>query len=223
MARRKKNSAKVNLVLSVAFHGLAIMTIFFFAAREGLVGKKLQEITATLVSKAKPAEEKPKPPPEPIPEPPKDEPKAQVANTPPPESAPPPAQSAPAQTTPAIAPAAAIPADFSFDDGAKIVETSTNAQVDFYKNYVEYTLRSHWARPEGVPDEDFVAELSLNIDKSGKISSYSWKKNSGNKTWDNSVEKALKEVKSIGRLPPTNFPPTCLVRFDVVPATEPAF
>jgi outer membrane biosynthesis protein TonB len=219
MARKKSNSAKINLIFSTGLHVCFVLVIFFFAAREGLVGRKLQEITATLVPKEKPPEEKPKLP-EPMPEPPKEEaPKPVVAQTP--QEAPPP--SASVDVPVAAAPAPSVAADFAFDDGAKIVETSTNAQVSYYKNFVEWTLRSHWTRPDGIADDSFVAEIEVKVDSAGKINSYSWKKNTGNKTWDDSVEKAIKEARSIGKSPPTNFPPAFLVRFDVLPATESVF
>lgn len=221
MARRKRNSAKVNLIISVVLHSLAVLLIFFFAAREGLVGKKLQTLMATIVPKEKPPEEVK--PPEPRIEPPKDEPKPEPTPAPAQETAPtapPPAT----ETATAVAPPAVDVPSFDFSDGAKVVESSTNSQVAFYKNFVEYTFRTHWNRPElDVSDDKFVAEVEVQVDKTGKVTNYALKKNSGNKSWDDSVVKAVESSKTIGRLPPTNFPPTFLVRFDVLPATENAF
>jgi len=221
MPRKKVNSARINLIWAVGLHTLFVLVVFFFAAREGLVGRQLQELTAVLVPKEKPPEEPVKPP-EPVPEPPKEEeaPKTASAQAPQEPQAQP---SAPTDAPVAVAPPPSVAADMDFSDGAKVVETAANPQVAYYKNYVEWTMRSHWARPEGVSDDNFVAEIELKVDKNGKINSYAWKKNTGNKTWDDSVEKAVKEVKDIGRTPPTNFPPAFLVRFDVQPATESVF
>jgi len=47
------------------------------------------------------------------------------------------------------------------------------------------------------------------------------KKGSGDKSWDDSVRKALASVKVINRAPPKGFPEKVMVRFDVLPATEP--
>ena len=60
--RKKSNSSKINLTISFIFHGLLILVVFFFAAREGLVGKKLKQLAVTMVPKEKkpePAKEKP--------------------------------------------------------------------------------------------------------------------------------------------------------------------
>ena len=40
--RRKRNSSKVNLIVSVVFHAVLIGALFYFAAREGMLGKKLK-------------------------------------------------------------------------------------------------------------------------------------------------------------------------------------
>ena len=42
--RKKTNSSKVNLTISFIFHGILIMVVFFFAAREGMLGKKLKQL-----------------------------------------------------------------------------------------------------------------------------------------------------------------------------------
>src|SRR5262245_19183577 len=98
--RKKRNSSKVNLTISVVFHVLVIMAAFVFAAREGMLGAKMKQITATLV----PKEKKPEPP-KPKPEEPKPEEKPEerkvAAVTPPkaipaPITAPPLSDSAPA-------------------------------------------------------------------------------------------------------------------------------
>ena len=35
--RKKRNSSKVNLTISAVFHGLLILAVFIFAAREGIL------------------------------------------------------------------------------------------------------------------------------------------------------------------------------------------
>ncbi|HWD17648.1 MAG TPA: energy transducer TonB [Verrucomicrobiae bacterium] len=220
---RRKISPKINLVISAVFHAAIIAVFFLFAAHEGILGHKLQEITAVLVPKEKPPEP---PKPEPRIEPPKAEPKVEE---PPPQAvaksepapqvaAPPPGPSGP--SAPAVAPAAVIPADFSFADGAKEVITSANAGIAYYKNFVEYTLRENWNRPDDLTDKDFADEVEVQIDRDGYLKSYSLKKKSGNKRWDESVLQAIASTKSIGRVPPTNFPSKFEIRFDVQPASE---
>jgi protein TonB len=224
MARRKKNSAKTNLVISVVFHAVVVAVMIFFAAREGILGNKLKEIAVVIVPKEKPPEPPKEKPPEPkIEEPKVEEPKPIEA----PKEIPPPEPAKVAATPPAgdmapiAAPAAAVLPDFAFSDGAKIVETSTNAPVAFYKNYVEYTLRSNWERPEGIGDDNYVAEVEVRVDRSGILTGYTWQRGSGDKRWDDSVKKTLAGTKAMNRPPPKDFPAKFLVRFDVLPATEP--
>ena len=218
--RRKKNSPKVNLTFSLIFHGLIIALIVFWAAHEGVLGKKLKEITVALVPKEKKPE--PEKPPPPKIEPPREEqPKVQ-----PPKAAPvAPVQTAaappPAAVAPAVAPPAAEMPAFNFSDGAKAVETSTNAPLLYYKSLMEYALRSNWERPADLADDTFVAEVEVSVDLSGRITGVDWKKGSGNPQWDDSVKKAIAATKTINRPPPRDFPGKVLVRFDVLPATEP--
>ena len=63
--RKKRNSSKVNLTISFIFHGILIVIVFFFAAREGLVGKKLKQLAVTMVPKEKKIEPPKEKPPEP--------------------------------------------------------------------------------------------------------------------------------------------------------------
>src|SRR5271169_4058308 len=118
--RKKRNSSKVNLTISVIFHSALILAIFFFAAREGMLGKKLKQITVTMV----PKEKKPEPPKEKPPEPKVEQPK--VAEAPKPPEIPQPrvetaAAPPPVDSAPAVAPAAASLPAFDFSDGAKDV------------------------------------------------------------------------------------------------------
>jgi hypothetical protein len=211
--RKKKNSSKVNLTISAVVHGLLIVGLIYFAARQGFLGKTLKEITVYKAPKEKP----PEPPPEKKVEPPKDLPKPiappKVAETPPP--------SAPvAAAAPVVAPAANDVADFNFNDGAKAVNTETNP-VLLYKGYLEYCLRSKWNRPENLPDDNYAVEVSINVDKQGNLGEPRWLKTSGDVRWDQSVKAVFQQVHAIDRSPPTNFPPVVTLRFDVQEETQP--
>ncbi len=219
--RKQRNSSKVNLLISFAFHAIIVLALVYFAAREGLLGKQLKKIAVEMVKEKPP--EKPKEPERPKPEPPKVEPpKAEppkVAAAPkvekPRTEAPPP--SAVAAPPPVAPPAVDVPS-FVFE-GGKAVETSSDP-VQIYKGFVEYALRSKWNRPTDIADKDFVAEVEISVDRSGRVSNPDWKKTSGHSRWDESVRGALAATTSVSRPPPTNFPARILVRFDVQEVTE---
>jgi hypothetical protein len=211
--RKKRNSSKVNLVISAVFHGLLILAVFFFAAREGMLGKKLKQITVTMV----PKEKKPEPPKE-KPAEPKTE-TAKAAETPKPalvaaapkvETVPPPS----ADSQPSVAPAPASLPAFDFQDGAHEVRTASDPNA-IYKGLVEHSLRSRWERPEDLDDGEFVAEIDLAIDTTGRVSGFAWLRGSGNVRWDSSVKAVLAKTKTISRPPPKGFPAKVIVRFDV--------
>jgi hypothetical protein len=64
-------------------------------------------------------------------------------------------------------------------------------------------------------DDQFVAEVELNLDATGKIKNYQWIQGSGNGKWDDSVKHALATTKAIDRTPPKGFPSKFTVKFDV--------
>lgn len=208
--RKKVNSSRVNLVISVIFHSLLIGLAFYFAARQGMLGKRLKEIAVTMVKEKKPEPPKPKPE-EPKPEPPKvaEAPKVAAPVKVAPAAAPPPANEAPV-----AAPPPSEVAGFEFNDGAKAVLTTTDATA-IYKGLVENALRSHWNRPENVQDDSFVAEVRLQVDVDGHLVAYDWLKGSGDARWDGSVKQALAQTKVFSRPPPKGFPEQFVVRFDV--------
>src|SRR5579872_4134919 len=75
--RKPRNSSKVNLLISFAFHGVIVIALVYFAARQGLLGKQLKKIAVEMVKEKPP--EKPKEQPKPKEELPKTEsPKAAV-------------------------------------------------------------------------------------------------------------------------------------------------
>jgi TonB family protein len=208
--RRKRNSSKVNLTISVIFHTTLILAVFFFAAREGMLGKKLKEITVTMVPKEKKPEPPKEKPAEPKVEPPK------LAELPKTIAVAPPkldAARSPVSAAPSVAPAAVSVPAFEFNDGAHDVQTGDANAV--YKGLVELALRSHWSRPEDIDDGQFTAEVELTVDATGQVEGSRWLRGSGNSRWDNSVKAALAQTKSISRRPPNGFPPSFIVRFDV--------
>ena len=212
--RKKRNSSKVNLLISFVFHALIVLTALYFAARGGLLGRQIQKISVEMIKEKPP--EKPKEPEKPKVEPPKIE-QPKVAATPkaePPKEAPP-----SAAAPPTVAPPAAELPSFAFE-GGKAVETSSDP-VQLYKGQVEYALRSKWNRPDNLKDDDYVAEVKLSVGHDGQLSHPVWEKESGNKLWDDSVRRALAIVTRMDRPPPTNFPPLIVVRFDVQEETEP--
>lgn len=205
--RKKVNSGKVNWTISFIFHGVLALIVLFVAAREGILGKKLKEITVIKVNDKKPEQAKEKPQ-EPKPEPPKDEPKVAVAA--PKIDVPAP----PADAGGAAAPAAVSLPSFDFSDGAHAVATISDAN-GLYKAGVEYLLRSHWNRPEDLDDAKYVAEVQLTVNPKGDVENYQWVSGSGNQRWDDSVKAVMDETQSIGKAPPKGFPGTFVVRFDV--------
>ncbi len=210
--RKKKNSARINLTISVVVHTVLIFGIGYFAAREGILGKKLQQLAVTMVK-----EKKPEPPKEKAPEPkvevakPAEAPKTSI---PQPKvetaAAPPPA----AVGGPVAAPAAVSVPAFEFSDGAKAVTTLSDPNA-IYKALIEHALLSRWTRPEGIADENYAAEAEVSVDAKGRVENYRWVSGSGDKKWDASVKAALETVKVINKPPPKGFPQKFTVRFDV--------
>jgi outer membrane biosynthesis protein TonB len=214
--RKTRNSATVNLIFSAAFHGVIVVALLYFAAREGLLGKQIKKIAVEMV-KEKPAE-KPKEPEKPKEEPPKLE-TPKIVQAPKIEE-PKAAMQAPPPTVAEAAPVAAPPSvevpSFVFEGGKAVETTSDPAQI--YKSLIEHSLRTRWDRPEDIDDHAFVAEVEVAVDASGQIENPVWKSSSGNKRWDDSVRKALANTKGVDRPPPTHFPARVVVRFDVVEA-----
>lgn len=210
--RKKRNSSKVNLTISVVFHTALILGMFYLAARQGILGKKLKEITVTMAPKEKKPEPPKEKPPEPKVEPPKAAPAPKMAAAPPPvqtAAAPPPTEAAPS-----VAPAPVTLPAFDFNDGAKEVRSVSDPNT-LYKGLVEHALRARWNRPEDIEDAQFVAEVSLSIDAEGRVTRSQWLKGSGNARWDKTVKDAVAATPAISRPPPKGFPPTFVARFDV--------
>ena len=212
--RKTKNSSKVNLMISFAFHAVLVLVLFYFAAREGLLGKKLNKIAVQMIKEKPP--DKPKSPEPPKIEPPKAEPPK--IETPKIVEAPK-VQAPPVVAPPVVAPPNSEVPSFEFG-GGKAVETSSDP-VQLYKGYMEYVLRQKWNRPDDEADDDFAAEVAVSVDRQGNIENSTWLKGSGDDRWDATVKQVFNVVKTIDRPPPTNFPPRVTIRFDVQEQTEP--
>jgi TonB family protein len=212
-ARQKRNSSKVNLLISFTFHALIVVVGLYFAARGGLLGKQIQKISVEMIKEKPP--EKPKVAEKPKVEPPKEAPKLAAApKVEPPKEAPP-----SATAPPTVAPPAAELPSFEFE-GGKTVESSSDP-VQLYKGLLEYAFRSKWDRPENLHDDTYVAEVGVTVDREGQITGVEWLKGSGNPVWDNSVHRAIAAMTKMDSAPPTNFPPNVVIRFDVQQETEP--
>ena len=223
--RVPQESNRVSLFISILFHALFIFGVFFLAAREGVLGKRLKQMTVVLVpkdEKPKPPEEKPKEPPREKPPEIKPKPKADIPKPALAKVAPlaPRLTVPPSVFVPSAAPPPAISSTFDFSDGAKVVQTSDDPVV-VYKSYVENVLRSQWSRPVEGSDLDYMAEVEVAIDSSGRVLGNVWRKGSGNSRWDDSVRRALAQTASIRRPPPMGFPDKFVVRFDVQQDSEP--
>jgi hypothetical protein len=212
--RKPKNSSKVNLLISLTFHGILVLAVLYFAARQGWMGKTMNKIAIEMVPEKKPKEpEKPKEPPKPKVEEAKvDEPKpAQVAKVETPRTvAPPPAASMASQT---IAPPPAEAPDF-YIPGGKTIQTSSDP-VRLYAGLLQDAVQFNWDHPKDMDDHTNVAEVEIAVDKTGQITSPVWKQTSGQKKWDDSVSLAIANTKKVSRPPPTNFPPRVVIKFDV--------
>ena len=211
--RKPKNSSKANLIISAVVHAVLLGVLFYFAAKEGLLGKKVQKIAVEMVKEKKPEPEKPKP------EPPKVEPPKVDVPKEPPKYVEPKVVSQPVTAPPVVAPPASDVPSFEFEGGKAV--NSESDPVQLYKGYIEYQLRSKWNRPDNLPDDSYVAEVAVNVDREGNLSQPQWLKGSGDEKWDQTVKDVFKLVTMIDRRPPTNFPPVVTIRFDVQEETEP--
>lgn len=214
--RVPKKQSRTSFLVSIILHILLAVAVFVLAAREGLFGKKMKEITAVIVPKEEKKPEPQKPKEEPKPEPAKQEAKAEVKTTAPAALA----AAAPPPSATAAAPPPAIGADFDFNDG-RAVQTTTADPLTLYKQTVEYAFRSRWLKPDGMDDTSLVVEADISVNPDGAVTGVEWKRGSGDSKWDATVRAALEQTKTIGRKPPKDFPGRFLVRFDAVADTEP--
>ena len=212
-ARRKRNTTRANLTLSIVLHAVAFIAIFFWASYEGMLGNRMRELTVSLV----PGEKKPKAE------------KAEEAKTAPLKPIEQPRQSSEAR---AAAPKLNIPPPADVPTAAPpptevpviVFGDSSAGSADPIKSYrvmVQNALQLNWQRPENAADLDLVAEVELSLGPNGELAGQELVKKSGDKHWDESVLQALTGTKSVNRKPPPGFPAKFIVRFDVIPAPEP--
>ncbi|HZQ45697.1 MAG TPA: energy transducer TonB [Verrucomicrobiae bacterium] len=207
--RKPRNSSKINLIISLAFHGVLVFFVLYFAARSGVLGKTAQNLVIVKVKteppKPKEVEKKKEE------EPPKDEPKIQP--TEPPKMTATHTVTAPPTGDAPAAPAAVEVPSFVFGGGTVVNDADP---VTIYKSLLQSSLTARWKRPDmGDKDKDYVAEVQVNIDPSGHISNPVMVKASGNKTWDDSVSQAIAETKQMSKSPPKGFPNKVTVKFDI--------
>jgi outer membrane biosynthesis protein TonB len=207
--RKKRNSSKVNLMISFIFHAVLLAVLLYFAARSGILGNQMKNIAVRMIKEKQPP--KPKPPPPKV-EPPRAPPK--VVQVPKPVAEAKPVVQAP----PTVAPPATVLPSFDFDGGRAVATSSDPVQL--YKGALEYAFHSKWNRPDNMDDNAYEADITVDIERDGTISNPQWEKSSGNTIWDESVQKAIDAVKSMDRPPPTNFPPQITIRFDVQEESE---
>jgi len=216
--RRKRNSAKVNLSISIAFHLVLVALGAFWAAREGMMGKGLQSLTVVLVPKEKKHDEPKKEEPRPAEN--KPEPTvARATQAPRPANLPRPAAPPPSADVETTAPPPAdVPVLTLGDLGSP--DAAPDA-IEEYKGYVELTLRNRWLRPDKPDDAYLAAEIEIAVNHAGQLQQHELKRSSGDRRWDESVLRAIASTRSFGRTPPPGFPERFLVRFDVELLPEP--
>ncbi len=208
-ARKKRNSSKVNLLISFIFHAAIVLVMLYFAARQGWFGKPMQAFSVELVKKEKP----PVKPPEPV----KPKVEAPKPETPKPaEAAKPVEVPKPVATTeaaPSVAPPAVEVPSFYFGGGKEVI---SGDPVAVYQSALQDAFLSKWNRPDNMDDENYVAEVAVSVGRDGQISNPVWTKSSGNAKWDDSVRAAVAAVTAMATPPPTNFPQRVTIKFDVV-------
>ena len=122
--KKAKNSSKVNLTISAVVHGVIILALIYFAAREGYLGKKIQKISVEMVKEKKPEPEKPKP------EPPKVEPPKIEVPKEAPKYVEPKAAAPPTVAPPVVAPPSVDVPTFEFS-GGKAVNSERATRCSF--------------------------------------------------------------------------------------------
>ena len=218
--RKKRNSSRTNLLISLAFHTVIVVVGFYLAARGGVFGNQLKKIAIDMVKEKAP--EKPKEPEKPKVEPPKPEPPKETVKAETPKVVEVPKLVAPSSAVPpSVAPPAPELRAFEFNGGRAV--TTDGNPVDVYKGLVQSTFTAKWNKPQDLEDEKYVVEVQVSIARDGRIGDPQWMKKSGDKRWDDSVRQALAAVKSMDNPPPTNFPPHVTIRFDVQEQAEPIF
>lgn len=196
------HDTKKHLAIVAGVHVIVILIAIFFASREGILGKKMKELSVVLVPKPKQEEVQKKPS---LPTPqikiPEAKPIVQEVKEP--------SRLPEASKAPTVAPTPVDVPSFQFSDGAKDVISSSDP-IQLYKGYIERYIHSQWKTPD---DEDKVTDVEITINSQGEILSANWSPNSTD-PWDVSIVKVLKKVNKFPSVPPKGFPHTFTVRFD---------
>lgn len=199
---------KSGFLVAVLFHVILILIIIFFASKEGMLGKKMQTLAVTIVSKEKKIEQSKVEPPRIIPQ-------AEIQK-PIALDIPKPAVIETLSKVPqvSIAPPSVELPTVQFDDGAKKVKTISDP-IELYRIYLEHAIKSCWNKPN-IDDKGFEVWVEFFIDVKGMIIDKRVLSSSGNLKWDDSVRLDLKQITLFNKLPPKNFPMRFQVRFDTV-------
>jgi TonB family protein len=208
------------LLVSLVFHVVVVGLLAWFAAREGMLGQPLKQITVRLMPPPPPP--KPSAPEKSQPEPPREKSAPLTEAEPPKVSVPLPAiisTPLPEPPPPVAAPAPAEMPSLVFDGGGKTVQTE-NDPAALYRSFVEFSLRARWNRPADIVDEQYLAEVEVAVDAAGRLSDPRWKRKSGDARWDASVMDAIQQTRQLDRPPPAGFPMRMTVRFDVIQSAE---
>jgi outer membrane biosynthesis protein TonB len=192
-----------NIIIAVLFHVLIIVPLIFFASHEGMLGKKMQTLSVTIMPKPKVEEAKPK-----VEQPRVENPKVALP-TEQPKSVPQTVQTPLPTAAPATAPPPSVMPAIDFSDGAKKVNTVTDP-IRLYSALIESQFRSQW----NIPQSDYETLVEINITQKGEVSSIAIVSNNGDKDWTKSVNDALSKVKSLSRPPPKGFPNHFQIKFD---------
>ncbi len=213
-ARKPRNSSKINLVISLVFHGALVVVILFFAARSGMLGEKIKNTMTVRTEKEK---VEPKKDQEKKVEPPKiDEPKLTVA----PKMSTPTTAPAPSTTAPeSVAPPPSEVPSFTIAGGQDVGDGDA---VTVYKNLIQSVVRAKWKPPGELSEKnkDLVTDVEVSVDSTGRLGNARLTRTSGNRQWDDSVKQAIAETADTGARPPKGFPAKVTVRFDVAEEAE---
>ena len=91
------------------------------------------------------------------------------------------------------------------------VSASDAGQMSSYESEVYALLRRHWVLPEECAGMDLSVAVSFTINSNGRVSNFRILKSSGERVFDNSVEKVLKAV--VFRSPPRGKPVSLAINF----------
>lgn len=219
-------NSKSGLIISFTVHAFVLVFFVWFAAHQGLIKLPSKMVSVKLIQEPEKTPEVEKPvataPRTPI-----------VSQTKIEQSRPKVSQQeAPATPVSGKTPDNAIPApvlaapppvempSMVFNDGTSNESSDVDA-ISQYKKYIEFTLRSRWNRPADGDDESNVAEVEVTVENDGRLIDPRWKRKSGKTEWDESVWNVIQQTPKMRRVPPSGFPSSLTIRFDIVAVEDP--